>query len=351
MTSNFITLNVLRVIVHDVPQRFKNNAGQGVSYSQAPIELDNELRTYIQRKILGSLRSAGNKVVADIEADQTVPDLILDRLTNKTTDFVQMSRMMADHLHQSQTGSNPGGLLCVAEVILEGGPGLAIMKLAREQAVRIERQSDIQGRFIFDLEHVRDIILSDRSRVFKAALFTLDTDSYGLFSGVVSDNQRSYTSTTMVADFYLRRFLGCKFAESPERVTKNVLDATETYIAKQVEDPETKARYITALYVEMASENPTFSPSAFAESHFRLEDRAPYRNWLAESESSNVRFTKDTELVNQRVKKVMLAFANGAALYFPPGLLGGEVQVSDAGNGLTRAVIEGELNKLQNREQ
>ena len=318
---NLRTLQVQSVIFHDVPKHFVKTGGEQIRYSQAPILLDSQLRGYLQQRIVGSLETAGYRVEPDPETKSLVPDLILNRLTDNTTDFVTMSRTMAEYLQQSQTGANPGGLLCLAEVILDTGPGLAILKLAREEAVRIEPQTDIQGRFIFDLEHVRDIIFSNRTRVFKAGLFVLQDETAGLVGGLVSDNQRSYTSQIEVAEFFLKSFLGCKLTDSPEIITKTVLSTTEEFISTKVGNSENRARYTTALYAEFGNEKNTFSPLAFAETNFRPEDRRPYREWLAQHGVEPRQFVKNTDLIDERLKKVTMAFARNIVVTYLPNAL------------------------------
>ena len=348
---NLRTIQIQQLIVHDVPQRFVGGGGGGVTYSYAPNHLNGDLRRFFQQRLSESLEKAGYLVEADLEVDQTVPELISARLTGVGPDFVETSRMMADHLYQSQTGANPGGLLCVLEVVSDTGPSLGILKLAREEAVRIEQQRDIQGRLVFDLEHLRDIILSNRMRVFKAGLFVVEDTAPGGIQGWVSDNQRGFTSQTEVAEFFLRRFLGCKLTESPAIVTKKTLEATESFIYTQIADPEKQARYTTALYADLGNETNTFNPVGFAQTNFRPEDRQPYREWLVEHGVEPRQFPKSKEFIEDRLKKVTMGFASGVAVIYPPAVLGDELDVSQLDGGRTRVVIEDVLKRFQGKDQ
>ena len=351
MSSDFKTLQIRRVIVHDVPRRLAKSGGQGVTHSTAPISLDDDLRRFLQQRISGSLDVAGSQVEPDPTLDQTVPELIQAILTNPSSDFVGISQQIANHLYQIQTGANPAGLLCVVEVILSAGPALAILKLAREEAIRLDQQTDIQGRLFFDLQHVRDIIMSGKTRVFKAGLFWVDAQATGSMLGRVSDNQRSFPSNNEVALFFLRYFLCCKFTESPDLVTKRMLTETENFIFSHISDPLRKARYAVALYAELSNESNVFSPLGFANTNFALEDRQPYSDWLEENGTEPRQVPKNTELIQERLKKMTMAFASGATVIFPPGLLGEEVNVSEIDSGRTQVVVEGELKRIQGRDQ
>ena len=349
MMMNLRQLVVNRLIAHDVPKRLVKGGGESMTLTQAESPLDPELRDYIQQRITGSLQSAGTRVESDPDTESPVPALILDRLGDGSTEFVSMSQVMAQHLHMSQTGVNPAGVLCVAEVVMGTTPGLATLKLDRAQGVLMNRQTDIRGRFMFDLEHLRDLILTNRSRVFKIGLFGLQDDPTVGIQGLVSDNQRSYSSQTDVAPFFLETFLGCRYIESPEIVTREILFHTERFIATQIEDSESQARYTTGLYAEMNNEENSFSPVVFAQRNFRIEDREPYRQWLLQHDVEPRTFTKNTQLIGERLKKVTMSFASGTAVIYHPDALGDSVQVTDVANGLTRVEIEDELRGIQGR--
>ena len=351
MTTNLRNIRVLKLIVHDVPQRFVGNNAGGVIYSYAPNALDDDLRHFFQQRLAGSLEKAGCTVEPDPDADQTMPRLISDILSKPEPDFVSISQSMADHLHQSQTGANPGGLLCVIDVVSGAVPAVAILKLAREEAVRIEQQTDMQGRLFFDLEHLRNTILSNRTRVFKAGLFTVEDAAAGRIQGIVSDNQQSYVSQTEVAEFFLKTFLGCKLTESSSIITKRVLEATEGFILNRIADSEHQARYMTALYSDFGNETNTFNPVGFAQANFRLDDREPYREWLVGQGITSRQFPKNTELIESRLKKMTMGFASGIAVVYPPDALGEELRVSQIEGGRTRVVVEDELTRFQGKDR
>ena len=139
MTVNLQTIQVRRLIVHDVPQRFVGNKEGSVTYSYAPNLIDADLRRFVQRRLADRLEKAGYSVEPDPDGDQTMPGLISAILAGSDSDFVSISQQMADHLYQSQTGANPGGLLCVIEISGDTGSALALLKLARKK--RLESSS------------------------------------------------------------------------------------------------------------------------------------------------------------------------------------------------------------------
>ena len=346
MNVNLRSLRVLRVIAHEVPIRRKGTSGSQVIHSAAESSLDPELRNYFRERILRSLRSAGFEVTFVPSSPSPVPMLVFSHLRADFNDFIATSQSIADHLYMSQTGVNSPGLLCLVEVVIGTLPGLVILKLDKEAAIQIE-QVRLHGDLTFDLQHVRNLILSQRTKIFKAGIFVLPPDAKELLDiqGTVSDNQRGYAPSTEVADFFLTQFLGCKLVDAPEVATKRFFNVTESFIASEVTDPELKARYETALLAELNSEDRTVNPMAFAERYLRLEDRQVYREYLSESEIDFRPFDKDCQLIMRRLRRVSIDFESGVGVLVPPDAFDDQVEVSNMDDGRTRMEI---LDRLKN---
>lgn len=159
-----------------------------------------------------------------------------------------MSQEMARHLYLCQKGNSPEGLLTVCEVDVAGHRGLAVLKLEREQGARVELANTSGGR-TFSVQHLRDLMLTERTKVFKVGLFVQTGADLASIDGAVCDTQKSYDGT--VAHFFLEQFLGCRLREKPELTTKRFFEATERFINEQVTEPEKKAQYQVALLAEL----------------------------------------------------------------------------------------------------
>ncbi len=339
-------LRVVNVVAHEVPSRQMGSTAIQVIHSQVESPLDPGLRNYFRERILRSLSSAGYDVTFVPSSPSPVPMLLFDHLQGCKGDFIRMSQKIADHLYNSQTGVNSPGLLCLADVAIGEIPGLVILKLDREVAIQIE-QISVNGELTYDLRHVENLILSQRTKVFKAGIFLLPPSSTDLFEvqGIVSDSQRGYAPSTEVADFFLTHFLGCKLVGSPVVTTKKFFHATEAFIAVSVSDPELKARYETALLAELNSEDLTVSPIEFAERNLRLEDRQLYKEWLLENEIDWRPFDKDSQLIKTRLRRVSVDFESGVGVLVPPDAFDDQVELFNMDDGRTRMEI---LDKLKN---
>jgi len=348
LNIDFGLIQVNGIIVHNIPPRPARGGGSPPILSEIESPLNPGLKNYFREKITLALRTAGYDVVFDPTTSSPVPALVLDHFGPKTTDFVTMSQKIGQHLYDSQTAVNPPGLLCLVHLMLGAVSGLAILKLEREAAIRLQ-QTRLGGKATFNLEHLRELMLAERTRVFKVGLFIQNGNTLETIDGGVSDNQRGYHPITEVADFFLKRFLGCNLREAPEVITKRLFQATEAFIQEEIAEPDTKARYEIALLSELSSEDRTFSPRAFAERHLRLSDRQKYIERLEQSDIALQPFDKDIALVQSHLKRIQLDFESGLALLADPGAYKKHAKMRNLDDGRTHIEIEDRMKRIQGK--
>jgi hypothetical protein len=168
---NLSSFAVDQVMIHDVPRG--NDTDEEVVLTDLPIELDADLRQYFRRKIIDSLSERGVEVVADNDEDAIVRQA-LARVLGDRAQLVAASREIAARLNDVQTGRNPAGLLAVIVGTVDDGPCASVLKLEREQGLRF-RIKTVDAHTVVDLEHLRDLTLTDKTKVFKTSLFMSTT--------------------------------------------------------------------------------------------------------------------------------------------------------------------------------
>lgn len=349
MNIDIRLLQVTKVIVHEVPQRRANINNAQIRYSEIESTLNDELRNYFRERILGSLTSAGYEVVFRSRPRSPVPDLISGHIRGLTTDFVQTSKEIAAHLYQTQTAVNSPGLLCVVEVEIQSSRGIGILKLDKVTAVRID-PVNVRGSETFNLEHLRDLILSRSSRVVKAGMFVPQqgTSEPDAVEGLVSDNQRGYAPSTEIADFFLRDFLGCELLDSPEVATKKYFHTAEDFIT-QVEDQERKTVYESALISDLNNQTTVVRPREFASTHLELDDRQNFLDWLSEHQVEVRQFEKNTELIRNQLRKISYEFESGISVLIPPETLDEQANMSNMDDGRTYLQIRDRVIKMKGK--
>jgi hypothetical protein len=313
-------LNVGNVIVHDLPHHRAGEEGPTPTLSEVESPANVELRNFIRERVIETLKGRSFEVSLDPDSTSPVPNLVRRQLRHSPPSFVTMSQDAARHLFQVQAGANPAGLLVVLTGTLGRAPALGIMKLEREEAIRLNPQT-IRGRRTFNLQHLADLMLNKKTKVFKTGLFW---PSPADVVGRVCDLQLGRDLAREVANFFLQAFLGCKLAEEPAVVTKRFWDTTERFINEQVPDPERQTSYLLGLTAEMKSQKDQVTPRSFATEHIGPEDRDAFRAILRAS-GLDTPFPKDVERIATRIQQVQYEFASGLRLLGPADVVGERV--------------------------
>jgi hypothetical protein len=293
------------LIVHDVPKRNADGTGGPITFSDVPSELEAELRNFFRERIIRTLRRHAFQVARDPGEESPVRQHIADVIADENN-IVSASQDAARHLHASQTGVNPPGLLVVCRGTIDGEQCCAILKLEHEEAIRVHR-IERNGHRTFDVAHLRDLMLGQNTRVFKASIFTTTDGTPDGINGRVSDNQVGFIEGGGVASFFLKRFLGCQLKLAPEVSTREFFEASQEWI-NTLADPVKRGRYEVALISQMNDQAATVVPSSFADQHLDAGDRASYRAHLSERGTPTTRFGKDTALIKARIKQMSIRF-------------------------------------------
>lgn len=349
MALNLRRLTLERIIIHDVPRRVRGRQIAPLfSEVESPLEgpEGDALRVFFRDRIVEATNSRyAFDVVFDPDTSSPVPDLVGRWLTGEELNFVSMSKALAQHLFDSQTGISPSGLVTVIDCRLGQSPGLAVLKLEREEGVRLE-QAEVQGRPTFNMELIRNLMFSKRTRLFKLGLFILKDDE---IIGAACDNQRGYFEQSEVADFFLSKFLGCMLAEAPSVTTKHFFEALTEYINVKIDDPVQRSESMTHLVSELRNQARTISPQDYVQLHFPPEHRQPVLEHLASKRVAPQAFRKDLTQVNSHLEKYVLEFSSGIMVLANRDVYQERIRVSQTEDGLTRAEITDQLKRIRMR--
>jgi hypothetical protein len=308
---NWDELQVDAVVVHYVPTR-RDDPDATLLLTDSPIPLDPALHLYFRNKIVERLEGKGLEVVDDTEVESSVPDAVRN-IAADPRQLVASSKILATRLDEIQTGINSSGLLAVATASVDTRKYVAIVKLERERGIRFAITRE-QGRNVVDMELLRDLTLTDKTKVYKTAL--LGPPNQGpepLIEGFVADDQRSRTDGVEVATFFLSRFLGCKPKIPAARMTFEFVRAANKMINEDVESPERKGQYQVALLAKMQDNSSDVRPSSFANENLAASDREKFLQRVEEAGvERNTSFTKDTSLV--KVSSFKMTFESGMVL-------------------------------------
>ncbi|MFY9586754.1 MAG: nucleoid-associated protein [Actinomycetota bacterium] len=341
-------LKLKRIIVHDVPQRRADDQDSKPVLSEIESPSDDTLRNFIRERVIESLQIGAFDVEFERTSTSPLPKLIDGQLDEPPKpSFVEMSQQSAIHLHQMQTGQNPAGLLVVLRGVLPTKPALGLMKLEREEAIRLALE-ERGGLHTFNLTYLRDLMLNKKTRVFKTGLFWRSGKKGKKVAGLVTDHQLGRDLERGIANFFLQKFLGCRLAEAPAVVTKRFWDRSERFINEELDDPERQRDYLLALTAEMTSQKTQVQPATFARDHIESKDRDHFKSFIAEV-GVGAPFVKDTDKIAGRIKQVQFEFASGIRLSGPADQVDEKVKMEQRPGGQTRVEFEDELTKARGK--
>jgi hypothetical protein len=299
---------VEQAVVHYVPTaKTEEESAEhtGLLLTDAAIDLDPGLQGYFRDKIATRLSFKGMEVVADSDQDQTV-SVAVGAILADSDQLVERSKEIASHLHAIQSRVNSSGLLAVVLGQASGAPCVAVIKLEPERGVRYAI-STVDGHHTVDLELLRNLTLTDKTKVYKTALLQ---DEAGTIAGWAADDQRTTGSGVQVANFFLARFLGCAPKLPAAVTTFRFVRAASGSFNKDVASPKVRSRYQVALLSTMQDNTTTISPRVFADTHLEAADRPAFLGRVEEAGiAPTATFAKDTSRVN--VSRFTMTFKDG----------------------------------------
>jgi hypothetical protein len=334
------------VMVHDVPRG--NDEEEELTLTDEPIALDEDLRRYFRRKIVASLHDRGVEVVADPNENDAVR-VAVAQVISQPTDLAGASRQIAERLDEVQTGRNPAGLLAVITGSLAGKRCASVLKLEREQGLRF-RIKVVRGRHVVDLEFLRDLTLTDKTKVFKTSLFMAGRGgaNAATVTGRVSDDQRGSQTAAGVATFFLGTFLECRLRDSPSKATLEFVRATDDFINEEVQSAERRGRYQVALLATMQGQAAEIRPRSFGQAHLEAADQPAFLDRVRGAGLHPDRpFPKDASLV--RVSGFKMTFESGMVLVGSQDDLRERVEIRPDGAPMPGVEVNDTIKKLRGR--
>lgn len=342
---NVDSFRLTSLVVHDVPQ--PDEEREGLLLTDAEIPLDAQLRGYFERKITQSLTNRGLEAIADPNESGTVRDGVASIQANHG-ELIDISKTFAEHLDRSQTKRNPAGLLAVGVGTVDEGDVVAVLKLEREQGLRL--RIDVVGDHTeVDLQFLRDLTLTDKTKIFKTSLLRLTTaDDAASMYGIVSDDQRGRDEGAGVATFFLATFLGCQLRTNPEKATRDFVLAAEAFINQDVTSDERRANYQIALLAKLQDQSLDIRPREFANDSLDPNDRPRFLQRVAEHGlDPNQTFGKDTSRAHAHGFKIV--FEHGMTLVGSREDLDQRVQIPDVAGAANGVVITDTLKRINGR--
>lgn len=289
------TIVLRRMVVHRVPRRRKGDETVMLNPSEAESPMSDEVRGFLTRKLQQTMNHAGH--VVDRDPDQPnaeTPTAVEGYLTGAgEQDLVATSTAVTQRLFAVQGGSSNDGVLIVVDCVIAGRDALAVMKVEHERGVQLEEIEDDEGNTTLDMNVLENLLLTENTKTFKSAVLYLDD---GELLGLVSDEQQN--DKNEVARFFLRHFLGMRFAHISSVLTERFLEEVVKHSNERITNLEARDRVVDAAKVTVQAAG-DLDVREFVERYVPEEDQDDMEERLVKAGVPLQPFEKDTS----RIKK------------------------------------------------
>ena len=261
------------------------------------------------------------------------------------SDFVLLSKTIASHLNNIQSARSPGGLVTIIIANIQNRKVVGILKLEREEGARLE-QTQREGRPTYDILHLRDLILTEKTKLFKIGLFFNEGLEELGYEGKICDNQLSFIPHREVAAFFLTSFLGCRLGGDPRVETKEFFTVSQEYFKEKIEDPIVQMKYNLHLLSYISNERGVINPRSFARANIGTTHQQQYINHLEENGIKIADIIRDTSLIEHKINKMILEFENGIKIIGSQENFDEKVSLEAMEDGRTRAEVVSRMKNI-----
>ena len=288
--------------------------------------------------------SRSHEVVFDDDSNSPIPGIV-KRLLDDDSDFVVLSKDIANRLNKIQGAQSPGGLVTIVIANIQNRKVVGILKLEREEGARLE-QTRREGRPTYDILHLRDLILTEKTKLFKVGLFfNGGLEDLG-YEGKICDNQLPFTPNREVAAFFLTSFLGCRLAGDPKVKTKEFFVVSQEFFNEKIEDPIVQTKYNLHLLSYISNERRVINPRIFAQANINTTHRQQYENYLKEKGVQISDIIRDISLIEKKINKMILEFENGIKIIGSQEGFNEKVSLEAMEDGKTKAEVVSRLKNI-----
>ncbi len=338
------TIQIERIIVHDIPKHKKGELEIEPTYSQKESKLTDGLRIFFKDKVVQSLSSDKSfKICFDEENTSPISWITNEFLNSDGSDIVSQSIAITKHLFEIQVGYNAAGILVIIFGKINSFNTCIILKLEKDKGAQLKLDLKTKS---YNIEEVKDLMLTEKTKIFKVAMFILRENFKIKYDGFIMDYQIEIKEKKEATTWFINKFLGCRAFEDPKITTQHFYNYTRTFIDTISDDIE-RAKYIQDLNSYVQKNTPTLSPKEFADDYLlTTEHKNDYKNYLDSKKFNFTSFPKDITQIEKHVKKITIAFVNDISIIGNKGILDKKVKLEKLENGQTRAEVISKIRRI-----
>ena len=307
-------LSLRRAIFHFVPVHRKGVDNVGPSLMDEETPLDNDNTHLIQERVKSTLAST-HAFDVEFNPDNITPvrQLVEGYFADPSKpNFVETSQQLARTLFTVQKGNNSPGLLAFLDCQLGSQAAVVVVKLESETGSRLFAD-EADGRRRYQMKVLRDLFLTEGTRVFKSALFSPSEPDIQI---IACDDQRGSLRHYEVARFFLEQFLGCKRLEVGHVVTKRFYNAAVEFVNSQISDERHRNDLYDDIVSQLRRHTRRLDLKEFAKDFVPNPQRDQFLLFM-KGKGVPLSFEKDTLEINSYLRKKVIKTAHDILLRIP----------------------------------
>jgi len=332
-------LRITGAVFHQVPTR----AARGAEAEQIELvvttresKLEHGLPTYLRDRLNLTFKAAAQPVMRDEDLQVPTPDLVLAALREgEDAEIVERFQALPALLLEAQSHNSPRGLLAVIRGSCGAVPVVVLVKVEQERGLSFDTFEE-DGEVRVEVVIEDSLVFTEKTDVFKAAIFHLNEDCQ--LEGVVTDDQTGSMYRGPVSQYWLTKFLGCRYSREVDVMTRSWVKATERLVKSDIDDPATKNHVLSAMVAELHSNRNGIDPDRFIADHVPppLQDQATQR--LRDAGAPTTRFPKSRDVAANAPRRKKFRLDGGIEVTMPADV-DPDLSTEETGDGQTIDVI------------
>lgn len=351
----FLTID--RLAIHHINPRGPGRVAVAPGLSAALVQLPDEAKDMFNRRIAQALGHSSHGIQMDfrkVDAGSFFQKAA-DAMRCADADFLAASQGFAVELTNAQLIRD----FSSSKLIVVSGragnlqrPYVAVVKAEMQDGLG-ETQQNNQTI----IQHLKKIFFTESQRLYKIGFVQQNVGAPTQVNGLYDpgqfvvhlfDHVMNGTETRGAALYFYNVFMGADIAASSKRLTRDFFEKTKSFFDSQDLAPEQRIDLQEALRSELKSQEQTISVAEFGRKHLPPPLLNEYTEFMTRSKFPAHAIAKDTEYINNRLKRRQKAtFSSGVQITAPADKFKELVSIEQGDEGVTIVKIQGTVESTE----
>lgn len=354
---NLDLLTIDRLVIHSIHPRAPDRSQVAPQLSDALVQIPDDAKDMFIRRLSKALGHSSHGIQMDFSNVGEGGFFQRAAAAMRCTDaeFLTASKQFAVDLTlaQSVRDFSPSKLIVVSGRVGElQRPYLTVVKAEMQDGLG-EAQENQQTV----IQHLKNIFFTETQRLYKVGFIQQNVPDPALNNGLYDatqfivhlfDHVMTGTESRGAALYFYSVFMGADIAQSNKRLTRDFFEKTRSFFESKELTAEQRIDFQEALRSELKSQEQTISVADFGGKHMPAPMREEYFQFMERAKFPNHAITKDTDYINNRLKRRQKAtFTSGVQITAPADKFKELITVGKSADGNTVVTIQGTIERTE----